>query len=199
MWCLGRDGNRGLRGFEAHTKGSRAGHVIAPRPGDGTVAAGRMVRSVATAPVDHGSYCRCMRFEATIDIAARVEHVFAVYTDVEHWPDWTRSVTSVERLDPGSLRVGSRARIRQPRLPVAVWEVTDLAPGRSFTWMARGPGIVTTGNHVVKPVGGGDRVTVTASLEQGGVLGPLVGLLTKRLTNRYLDMEVNGLKAHCET
>lgn len=119
--------------------------VIAPRPGDGTVAAGRMVRSVATAPVDHSSYCRCMRFEATIDIAARVEHVFAVYTDVEHWPDWTRSVTSVERLDPGPLRVGSRARIRQPRLPVAVWEVTDLASGRSFTWMARGPGIVTTG------------------------------------------------------
>jgi hypothetical protein len=39
---------------------------------------------------------------------------------------------------------------------------------------------------------------VTASLEQGGVLGPVVGLLTKRLTNRYLDMEVNGLKAHCE-
>jgi hypothetical protein len=140
-----------------------------------------------------------MRFEATIDVAARAERVFGVYTDVEHWPDWTRSVTSVERLDPGPLRVGSRARIRQPRLPVAVWEVTNLVPGRSFTWIARGPGIVTTGSHVVKPVGAGDRVTVTASLEQGGVLGPLVGLLTKRLTNRYLDMEVHGLKAHCET
>lgn len=76
--------------------------------------------------------------------------------------------------------------------------MTDLAPGRSFTWIARGPGIVTTGRHVIKPVGGGDRVTVAASLEQGGVLGPVVGLLTKRLTNRYLDMEVNGLKAHCE-
>ena len=37
------------------------------------------------------------------------------------------------------------------------------------------------------------------TLGQGGVLGPLVGLLTKRLTNRYLDLEVNGLKAHCET
>jgi hypothetical protein len=63
---------------------------------------------------------------------------------------------------------------------------------------ARGPGIVTTGSHVIKPVGSGDRVTVTVSLEQGSVLGPLVGLLTKRLTNRYLDMEVNGLKAHSE-
>jgi hypothetical protein len=40
---------------------------------------------------------------------------------------------------------------------------------------------------------------VTASLEQTGVLGPLLGLLTKRITNRYLDMEVRGLKARCET
>jgi hypothetical protein len=39
---------------------------------------------------------------------------------------------------------------------------------------------------------------VTASLEQAGVFGTLLGLLTKRLTNRYLNMEVRGLKAHCE-
>ena len=139
-----------------------------------------------------------MRFEATTDVAAPAERVFDVYADVEHWPDWTASVTSVERLDEGPLRVGSRARIKQPRLPVAVWEVTDLVPGRSFTWMARGPGIVTTGSHVVAPAGRGDRVRVTAALEQGGVLGPLLGLLTKRLTNRYLDIELRGLKAHCE-
>lgn len=140
-----------------------------------------------------------MRFEATTDVAAPAQRVFDVYADVEHWPDWTASVTSVERLDEGPLRVGSRARIKQPRLPVAVWEVTDLVPGRSFTWIARGPGIVTTGSHVVAPAGSGDRVRVTASLEQGGVLGPLLGLLTKRLTNRYLDIEVRGLKAHCES
>jgi uncharacterized membrane protein len=140
-----------------------------------------------------------MRFEATIDVAAPAERVFGVYSDVEHWPDWTPSVTSVERLDQGPLRVGSQARIKQPRLPVAVWEVTELVPGRSFTWVARGPGVVTTGSHVVAPAAGGDRSAVTASLEQGGALGSLLGLLTKGLTNRYLDMEVRGLKAHCET
>ena len=138
-----------------------------------------------------------MRFEASIDIAAPAERVFAVYTDVERWPEWTQSVTSVERFDEGPLRVGSRARIRQPRLPMAVWEVTELVPDRSFTWVARGPGFGTTGSHVVTPLDG-DRAKATASLEQAGLLGPLVGRLTKRLTNAYLDMEVRGLKACCE-
>lgn len=139
-----------------------------------------------------------MRFEASIDVAAPAQRVFDVYADVEHWPDWTKSVTSVERLDQGPLRVGSRARIRQPRLPVAVWEVTDFVPGESFTWIARGPGILTTGRHMVIPSGGG-HARVKASLEQAGLLGPLVGLLTKRLTDRYLQTEVSGLKARCET
>jgi uncharacterized membrane protein len=139
-----------------------------------------------------------MRFEATSEVAAPSERVFAVYADVEHWPDWTDSVTSVQRLDDGPLRVGSRARVRQPRLPVAVWEVTDLVPGRSFTWVARGPGVVTTGRHLVSPTIDDDRVTVTAALEQGGLLGPLLGLLTARLTRRYLDLEVRGIAEYCE-
>lgn len=139
-----------------------------------------------------------MRFEATIEVQAPAERVFDVYADVERWPEWTSSVTTVERLEAGPLRVGSRARITQPRLPVAVWQVSDLVPGRSFTWVARGPGIRTTGRHEVVPVAGTDRVTVAASLDQQGPLGPLVGLLTRRLTNRYLRTEVRGLKARCE-
>jgi hypothetical protein len=41
-------------------------------------------------------------------------------------------------------------------------------------------------------------VTVTAALEQAGPIGPVLGLLTKGLTERYLRMEVRGLKARCE-
>ena len=43
----------------------------------------------------------CVRFEATIDVAAPAQFLFEVYTDVERWPEWTASVTSVERLDQG--------------------------------------------------------------------------------------------------
>lgn len=142
-----------------------------------------------------------MRFEASVQVAAPADVVFGVYADVEHWADWTPSVTSVERLDDGPLRVGSRARVQQPRLPVAVWEVTELLPGRSFTWEARGPGLRTIGRHIVEPLvqpATGEQSTITAVLEQRGVVSPLVGLLTRRLTERYLDLEVRGLKAWCE-
>ena len=140
-----------------------------------------------------------MRFERSIEIDAAPEHVFAVYADVERWPEWAPSVTSVQRLDAGPFRVGSRARVRQPRLPVAVWEVTELAPDRWFTWVARGPGVRTVGTHsVVVADEGGRPVTATASLEQTGPLGWVIGMLTRRLTDRYLDLEVKGLKARCE-
>jgi uncharacterized membrane protein len=135
---------------------------------------------------------------ATIDIAAPAQLVYEVYTDVERWPEWAASVTSVQRLDQGPLRVGSRARIKQPRLPTAMWEVTEVVTGRSFTWMARGPGIITTASHVVTPPEADGPARVTASLQQTGPLGQLLGLLTQRLTNRYMQTEVQGLKARCE-
>ena len=132
------------------------------------------------------------------DVAAPAQLLFEVYTDVERWPEWTASVTSVERLDQGPLRVGSRVRIEQPRLPSAMWEVTEVVAGESFTWIARGPGIITTASHVVTPRDGVGPTTVTASLQQAGPLGQLLGFLTKWLTNRYLQTEVRGLKARCE-
>jgi uncharacterized membrane protein len=137
-----------------------------------------------------------MRFEDSAVIAATPATVWEIYSDVEHWPDMTESVTSVELLDPGPLRVGSRARIRQPRLPVAEWTVTEIDAGRSFTWVARGPGVRSTGTHVVEPHGDGARAT--AILDQGGPLGPVVGFLTRGLTRRYLAMESAGLKARAE-
>ena len=139
-----------------------------------------------------------MHFEASTQVSAPAQYVFDTYADVERWPSWTQSVTRVERLEPGPLEVGSRARIRQPRLPVAVWQVTHLVPGREFTWQASSPGVLTTGTHRVVPNADG-TVTVTAILEQVGPLGWLVGLVSSRITRRYLRTEVDGLKAYCES
>jgi uncharacterized membrane protein len=137
-----------------------------------------------------------MHFEHSVSVAAPPQQVFDRYVDVARWPEWLETMTSVERLDDGPLRVGSRTRIKQPKLPVAVWEVTAVEPGHSWTWVARGPGIVTTASHVVTPAGDGSRVT--ASLDQQGPLGAVLGRLTKGMTERYLRIEGDSLKAQVE-
>ena len=138
-----------------------------------------------------------MEQSISVDIAAPPERVWEVLSNVEHWPEWTPTVTSVRRLDEGPLRSGSRARIRQPRLPETEYVVTEFAPGRSFTWVAAGPGVLVTARHDVEPLaGGGTRVRLSVS--QGGWLGSVMRLFYRGLTDRYLANEANGLKARCE-
>ena len=131
-------------------------------------------------------------FRIAVDIAAPPERVWAVLYDVERWPEWTPTVTRLERLDPGALAVGSRARIRQPRLPPATWEVTELVEGRSFTWVTRSPGVRVTARHGVEPAPHGARATL--SLKFSGALGALVARFTRRLNQRYLAIEADGLQ-----
>jgi len=138
-----------------------------------------------------------MRFEDSADVSAPAQQVFDTYADVEHWPSWTSTVTSVELIDKGPLRVGTRARVRQPRLPVAIWQVTALVPGREFTWVSRGRGVETAGIHRVTPVTDSTS-RVTAVIDQSGPFAVVGGLLAGRLIRRYLRTEVEGIKAYCE-
>jgi uncharacterized membrane protein len=130
--------------------------------------------------------------EVITAVAAPAERVWAILSDVERWPTWTESVTSVV-LD-GPLAVGARAKIRQPKLPAVTWTVTEVVPGRSFTWLSAAPGSRVTGWHEVTPTGEGS-CEVRLALEQAGPLGGLVGLVYRGLTQRYIQMEADGLAA----
>jgi len=158
-----------------------------------------MARTLPTAGVDKvADLCTIwyMNFESSVHIDATPARVYEVFSDVERWPEWTASISTVERLDDGSLKVGSKTRIKQPKLPVAVWEVTEIVEGSHFVWVAKGPGVTTTGGHYVEPDGNGAKAI--SRIEQAGPGGWLIGVLTKGLTNRYLAMEGAGLKARSE-
>jgi len=137
-----------------------------------------------------------MRVDVTVDISAPPEVVWAVLSDVESWPTWTASITSVRRSSPGQLQVGSRVRIKQPRLPAVVWTVSDLVVGERFTWTSTSPGVSTRASHRV--VGTADASRATLSIDHAGVLGRLVGRLYGGLTRRYVEMEAAGLKQRSE-
>jgi hypothetical protein len=137
-----------------------------------------------------------MEYRITVDIEAPPEVVWPVMRDGERWHEWTASVTSVRRLDKGPLRIGSRALIRQPRFPPAVWKVTALEPGHSFTWRSGLPLMWVYGHHSVERHAKGTRATLRLTYE--GVLARLMARWTRGITNRYLGLEAAGLKRRSE-
>ncbi len=138
-----------------------------------------------------------MYFEVTVEIDACQSQAWTVLTDVARYPEWTDSMTRVRRVDAGQLRVGSTAKIKQPRLPTAVWEVTELQPGHAFTWQAKSPGITTVAGHRLDSREKG-RTTLAMTIHQSGPLAPVFRPLTARLVRRYATLEAHGLKRRCQ-
>lgn len=99
-------------------------------------------------------------------------------------------------MDTGPLRVGSEAIVRQPGLPQARWRVTEIEPGRCFTWETSAGGVTAVGGHLVEPDGQGSKITLT--LDQHGPLAGLASFVIGRRARRYLSMELEGFRAASE-
>lgn len=138
-----------------------------------------------------------MMTDSSVEIDAPAAIVWDVFADVERWPEWTASVTRIVALDGPGIEIGKRFRIKQPRLPAVVWEVTEVDPGTSWTWRQRSPGNTTLATHRVVEQDNG-RTLVEQRIDQRGPGGVIVGVLMRRMTKRYLAMEAAGLKACSE-
>jgi len=136
------------------------------------------------------------RFSAAVDINAPPETVFSVLCDVERWPEWTASMTRVQRLDRGAFGIGAQARVFQPKLRPAVWQVTELLENRSFTWVARTVGLQMKAGHRIEAKGAGSRGSLT--FEFSGFLSGIAGRLYRALIEQYLSTEAQGLKRRSE-
>jgi len=135
-------------------------------------------------------------FTTAIDIAASTDRVWQVMSDTDRWHEWTPSVTSVKRLGDRPFVVGTRAMIRQPKFPPALWKVTEIERGRSFTWVSTAPGLRVTGHHAVEPTAAGSRATLSLRME--GLFAGVFGLVTGAITERYIRLEASCLKARSE-
>lgn len=142
-----------------------------------------------------------VQFTIAREVDAAPDVVFAVMTDVERWPEWTPTVSRVERLSdaPGvPLALGSRLRIVQPKVPPAEWTVTALEPGRGFRIVSRSPGATVEANHWIEPAGSGNGSRVTLSVTFGGLVGTVIGWVMRGLNQRYIAQEADGLKRRSE-
>lgn len=137
---------------------------------------------------------------------AAPEEVWAVLSDVEAWPRWTPTVTSVRRtsgLDgiPDSPRtvlgVGDVLEVVQPRWGPARWTVTEWEPGRSFTWVSDRPGVRSTATHRLRAGQAGTAIELGVSWSRPAA--PAVRAVFGRLTQRYTDVELRALVAAAES
>ena len=94
-------------------------------------------------------------------INAPASVVWRLTTDVATWPSFMPTVQHVEMLEPGELRIGSSARVKQPGQSAAVWTVTRLSPMSEFTWETRRMGLRMIGRHLLAPAGDGTRNTLS--------------------------------------
>jgi len=123
--------------------------------------------------------------------------VWALTVDVERWPELTPTVTRVTRLGDEPIGLGSRARIRQPAQPPAVWTVSRFEPGTEFEWWTKVGPVTMTGGHHLRPH---DRGCVNVlTLE---VTGPGAGLVERLVGRRIaaaIETENRGFKRAAET
>lgn len=135
--------------------------------------------------------------EVTTDIAAPPDKVWATITDVERWPGWTESVHDLSLTSAGEFAVGSSARIDLAGGRPSVWTVTELDPGRTFTWESKAPGVLSVASHVLEPRDGGARVTLW--VKNTGFLATILSPYLAYVGKRNLKWESEGLKRRCES
>ena len=138
-----------------------------------------------------------MRFEKSVDINAPQQRVWDVLSDLEAWPRRIDTVETVELLTPSPLAKGSRVRLKQPKLPEGVWDITVWDAPSYFEWTQKTSGITSVAGHRVEGLGEG-RARLTLTLDMRGFLIP-VALFYRGLTNRYMNLEAEGMKRAAET
>lgn len=139
-----------------------------------------------------------MRFEKTIAIDAPQQRVWDVLSAIEAWPQRIETVDSVELLTPAPVTIGSRVRLKQPKLPEGTWEVTVWDAPTYFVWTQKTGGTTSVAGHRVEALGA-SRSRLTLTLEMRGFLISIIGVFYKDLTNRYMNLEAEGMKRAAES
>ena len=132
----------------------------------------------------------------TIAINAPASRIWPIMAGVEQWHTWTPSIRRVKRLGSKPFGVGARVMVFQPKLPPAVWKVSEFVPEHHFTWISSNPGLTVTAVHRIEPTASGCAVTLSVHYE--GALAGLAVRLMGAITEKYVGWEAEGLKKASE-
>ncbi|MBI4264349.1 MAG: SRPBCC family protein [Acidobacteria bacterium] len=129
------------------------------------------------------------------EIAAPIDKVFSVFTDVEHAANQVSGIKEIKMLTPGGFGLGSRwleTREVLGRLDSAEMEVTSFEKHRTYT-ISHHKGGQHLGARVdavftFEPAGDGTKVTVEFDLEGPGLPPGLLAPLGWAIAGRVRDV-----------
>jgi uncharacterized protein YndB with AHSA1/START domain len=137
-------------------------------------------------------------------VAAPVERVFRMFTDVEHGPSHVSGIKAVEMLTPGPVRLGTRWReVRQVAgvRDSAEMEITSFELNRMYTISHHKAGVQIGTTFWFEPDGEGTTVSVEFELDAGGLppglLAPLGWAISGKVAN-VLQHDLADLKQSIE-
>lgn len=137
-----------------------------------------------------------MHLQNSAFIEAPQDVVWGVTENIERWPEWTPTMSSVERLNDGEFDVGSVALIKQPGLPRSKWVVTAMERGKRFVWECKVCGMRMKATHELSSRD--LRTENTLRLEITGIAAALLWPICYFAARRALRLENIGLKKQCE-
>ena len=138
-----------------------------------------------------------MRVVESVVTSARPELVWRVLTDVEHWRDWTPTVTEVKPLGSTRMQLGARYRVVQPKLRPAIYEITEYDPDQRFTWEQKLPGGALVADHRIASRDGATEIEL--SFTSHGLLANVVAALFSKMIAQYVATEARSLRTYCDT
>jgi hypothetical protein len=140
---------------------------------------------------------RAYTLERTASIRCKSDKIFRILIDVSHWNMWTKSIQDIVILKGAGFEIGSKIKVRQPKLSPAIWTVTEILENKCIAWEKKSFGLKMTANHLIESSSG--ISTVKLQVIYSGFLAPVIHKLTAHLTETYLTMEITGLKEKCES
>jgi hypothetical protein len=138
-----------------------------------------------------------MLIQDSVSINAPLDVVWDVTVDVDSWHEWSPTVTSIKRIEPGEFGMDKSAVVKQPQMPELIWRVTQYIPLTEFTWTTQMPGLSMTGSHLISREG--DATISVLTLNMTGILSVIAAIGLRARAVKTLKVENAGLKTRCES
>lgn len=132
-----------------------------------------------------------MGITTSCTIDAPIQRVWDLTLDLEAIPSVTPTITAVDLLDDGPIRVGTRARLRQPGLPQRTWTVEEVEEPSRFVWATTLLGVRMLAIHRMEAVDG-DRCELTLEVRFEGRGASLLSTVGRRSIGAALATEAAG-------